>query len=64
MDAGILELLSQPTISVQDAGRILNLSRNAAYEAVRRGDLPAKRFGKRIVVLTAPLRRMLEIEAA
>ena len=56
------ELIASPTTSVSTAGRILRLSRNAAYEAVHRGDIPSLRMGKQILVLTAPLRRMLEID--
>ena len=38
------------------------LSRNKAYEAASRGEIPTLRFGKRIVVPTVPLRRMLGLE--
>jgi len=55
-------LLGQPTTTVSNAGLILNLSRNATYEAVARGDIPSMRVGKRILVLTAPLCRKLGIE--
>jgi hypothetical protein len=40
----------------------LGLSRNKAYEAAAKGEIPTLRFGKRIVVPTAPLRRMLGLE--
>jgi hypothetical protein len=60
----IEELLKFPTISVVDAGRVLRLSRNTAYEAVGRGDIESVSYGKRIVVLTAPLRRKLLGSAA
>jgi hypothetical protein len=43
-----------------DAGRALGLSRNATYDAARRGQIPVVRFGKLIKVPTAALRRMLE----
>jgi hypothetical protein len=57
------ELLKFPTTSVVDAGRVLGLSRNVAYEAVQRGEIESLKYGKRIVVLTAPLRRKLGMEA-
>jgi hypothetical protein len=58
-------LLSKPTISVEDAGvTILGLSRNAAYEAAKRGDFHTIKFGRRILVPTAPLKRQLGIETA
>lgn len=47
------------TISVPDAGRILGLSRNSAYEAARRGELPTLKIGKRIFVVRDALERML-----
>ena len=42
-----------PTISVAQAGALLGLGRSGSYEAVRRGELPVLRFGRRMVVPTA-----------
>ena len=53
-----------PTISVVEAGQILGLSKPTAYEAVRRGDIPSLRFGRRVVVPTAKLLTMLGLSAA
>lgn len=64
MDKDIQELLRQPTVSVPDAGRVLGIGRNAAYDAVKRGEIDLLAFGKRRVVPTAPLRRKLGIETA
>jgi len=47
------------TISVPEAGRQLGISRNSAYEAVRRGELPVVRFGRLIRVPMAALERLL-----
>lgn len=47
------------TLSVEAAARILGLSRTLAYEAVRTGQIPSIRFGKRIVVPRVALERML-----
>jgi excisionase family DNA binding protein len=52
------------TIDVPEAGRILGLSRNAAYDAAARGDIPTIRIGKRLLVPKAALDRMLGGEAA
>lgn len=49
----------EPTIDVEHAGRILDLGRTAAYEAVRRGDIPSISIGRRRVVPTAKLLAML-----
>jgi excisionase family DNA binding protein len=52
----------QPTMSVEDAGRLCGLGRSAAYEAARRGELPTIHFGRRVVVPTAALRKLLAID--
>ena len=57
------EILSPPTISVVNAGRVLGMSRSVAYDALARGDIPHIRTGRRIRVLTAPLRRKLGMES-
>lgn len=47
-------------ITVEEAGRLLGLrSRNTAYEAVRRGDIPALRIGNRWIVPKAAIAQML-----
>jgi excisionase family DNA binding protein len=48
------------TCTVPEAGKILGLGRNSAYEAARNGELPTIRFGRRIVVPKAALKRLLE----
>ena len=40
--------------SVPEAGRLLGLSRNAAYEAAKRGDIPTLRFGRLLRVPKIP----------
>jgi excisionase family DNA binding protein len=47
-------------ISVPEAGRMLGISRNYAYELVRQGQLPVVRFGKRILIPRVALVKMLE----
>ena len=59
----ILEKLVTPTVSVPLAGEILGLSRNKAYEAAAKGEIPTLKFGKRIVVPTMLLRQMLGLES-
>ena len=54
----------QPPMSVEEAGRFLGLGRTAAYEAVKRGEIPVLRFNARTLrVPTAELRRMLSLGA-
>jgi len=43
------------TISVDEASRVLGISRGLAYEAARRGELPTIRLGRRLLVPTARL---------
>ena len=58
------EILEKPTCSVKELGRVFRLSKNPAYEAVKRGDFPSIRVGGRIRIPTAPLRRMLGMGSA
>lgn len=48
-----------PTITVQQAGELLGISRRSAYRAATRGDLPAIRIGRRWLVPTARLLELL-----
>ena len=47
-------------LSVTEAAEVLGISRSLAYDLVARGELPARRFGGRIVVLLGPLQRLLD----
>ncbi len=47
------------TISVEEAGRLIGVSRNSAYEAVRRKELPVIRIGRRLLVPRAALEKLL-----
>ena len=62
MQKSVCEILFAPTTTVPIAGALLGLSRNKAYQAAAKGEIPTLRFGKRLVVPTAPLRRMLGLE--
>jgi len=53
----------EPTITIELAAKALGISRNGAYAAAARGDLPVIRIGaRRVVVPTAALRRMLQLD--
>lgn len=56
----LLAFRERPTLTVPECASVLGVSRDVAYEAVRRGEIPSLRLGRRIVVPTAALRRMLE----
>lgn len=52
-----------PTIPLWPAaGRAVGLGRSATYDAAARGDIPTIRLGRRIVVPTASLRRLLGMD--
>lgn len=46
------------TITVPEAGELLGIGRDAAYDAVERGDIPSLRIGRRILV---PVPKLLEL---
>ncbi len=48
------------TLTVDQAAKLLGISRNLAYELVRLGQIPSVRLGRRIVVPRAALERLLE----
>lgn len=50
---------TSPTVTVEDAARILGISRGLAYTAVREGAIPSIRIGRRYVVKTAALAAMV-----
>lgn len=45
--------------TVEEAGALLNLGRSGAYEAVRRGDIPTIRIGRRLLVPKVALDRLM-----
>ncbi len=47
------------TLTVEEAAKALGIGRASAYEAVRKGELPAIRLGRRLVVPRAALERLL-----
>lgn len=56
---GLPDPQEQPTVRVEDAARILGISRNSAYEGVRVGEIPSIRVGRRVMVPTASLLKMV-----
>lgn len=65
MNEELKNLLSRPTASIPDVGRICyGLCRNASYDAARRGDIPTIPMGRLKKVPTALLRKKLGLETA
>lgn len=53
----------RPTVTVPEAGRLLGLAKASAYEAAHRGEIPTIRIGRRLLVPTAALRRLVALDA-
>jgi len=51
-------------LTVEEARKKLRLSRGLMYEALRRGDIPNIRIGRRILIPTDVLERLLERQHA
>ncbi|WP_281019563.1 helix-turn-helix domain-containing protein [Minwuia sp. IMCC3077] len=47
------------TYTVTEMAAVLGIGRTAAYEAVRTGQVPALKIGKRVVIPRAALERLL-----
>jgi excisionase family DNA binding protein len=56
--------MERQTLTVEETARLLGVSRSAAYLAVRRGDLPVIKIGRRYVVPRVALERLLDAEHA
>ena len=48
------------TLSVTEAAKRLGISRAFAYELVARGELPCRRFGRRVVVPLKALEKLID----
>jgi excisionase family DNA binding protein len=53
-------LLQRQTITIPEAGRVLGIGRDSAYRAAHRGQIPTLTLGRRVIVPTAQLRKLLE----
>ncbi len=47
------------TLTVEEAARTLGISRTLAYEAVRRGEIPHVRIGRRVLIPISQLHALL-----
>jgi excisionase family DNA binding protein len=48
------------TLKIEEAAKILGISRNTAYEAVKSGQVPTLKIGRRLLVPRAALDRLLD----
>jgi hypothetical protein len=58
------DALAGVSTTVPIAGELLGFSKRKAYQADAKGELPTVRFGGRLVVPVAPLKRLLGLEPA
>jgi excisionase family DNA binding protein len=58
--AQTIEETRGPTMTVDEAAALLGISRGLAFEAVKRGELPHLRIGKRILIVRSRLEALLE----
>jgi predicted DNA-binding transcriptional regulator AlpA len=49
-------------IPVPQAAKLIGISRAAAYRFASSGDLPTKRLGRRVYVISAKLRKFIDLE--
>ena len=62
MGARMTRLTVPLLIPVPQAAKLLGISRAAAYRFASRGDLPTKRLGRRVYVVSAKLREFIDTE--
>ena len=60
---GLDDIEARLTISVEEAAALLGLGRTAAYEAARRGEIPSRRLGRRVIVPVPALLDWLGVAA-
>ena len=51
------------TLTIEETASLLGLGRTATYEAARRGQIPARRLGRRVVVPVPALLEWLRSDA-
>lgn len=56
-----LRTTARTVIDVPNAAQLLGVSRTAAYEAARKGDIPSLRVGRRILIPVERLKALLGV---
>jgi excisionase family DNA binding protein len=64
MNEEMKKLLSNPTMTVSEAGKVFGMCRNTAYAAAAKGEIPTIKIGRSLKVPTALVRKQLGLEAA
>ena len=55
----MIEASERQTYDVEEAAKILGICRNQAYDAVKRGEIPTIKIGKRLLVPKVALDRLV-----
>lgn len=61
--ASVADVGGRATLTVEEAAALLGIGRSAAYEAARRGQLPTRRVGRRLLVPVPALLEWLGVPA-
>ncbi|GJE48426.1 hypothetical protein GOFOIKOB_1456 [Methylobacterium tardum] len=64
MTSACLERTGAKTISIDEAAAWLGISRNGAYEAAKRGEIPTIKIGRLLKVPVVPFERMLGLSVS
>ena len=54
---------THPVLSVKETATMLRINEKTTYAAIARGEIPSIKFGARVLVPTAALRKMLGLDA-
>jgi excisionase family DNA binding protein len=58
-----LDPVKNPTMTVEELAELLGTGRTATYDAIRANDdIPVIRVGRKILIPTAAIRRLLELD--
>ena len=52
--------MEKTTFTVLEVQRLLGLSRNSVYDAIRRREIPSLKIGRRIIVPALAIQQLLE----
>ena len=55
-------LVGRTTINVEELALLYGVSTDSIYDAIRRGEVPHVRVGRRVLIPASPIRRSLGIE--
>ena len=58
---GLDDIEARLALSVEEVASLLGLGRTAAYEAARRGEIPCRKLGRRVIVPVPALLEWLRV---